>query len=140
MRAFGANALLVAEGGGGGKVSKIVLNGAKTEGKRTVLKSGFPDGPVRGDRGRRERVRARGSARGAVRAAGLAASAREAVQSDGGAGRQALITSINSVSLVIATDVISRRSPRQCATSWPRLPPASCSDASRRSSASPSAL
>jgi sugar lactone lactonase YvrE len=46
MRSFGANALLVAEGGGGGKVSKIVLNGAKTEGKRTVLKSGFPDGPV----------------------------------------------------------------------------------------------
>jgi hypothetical protein len=46
MRAFGANALLVAEGGGGGKATKIVLNGAKTEGKRTVLKSGFPDGPV----------------------------------------------------------------------------------------------
>jgi sugar lactone lactonase YvrE len=46
MRSFGKNALLVAEGGGGGKVSKIVLNGAKTEGKHTVLKSGFPDGPV----------------------------------------------------------------------------------------------
>lgn len=46
MRSFGNNALLVAEGGGGGKVSKIVLNDAKTEGKRTVLKSGFPDGPV----------------------------------------------------------------------------------------------
>jgi len=46
MRSFGANALLVAEGGGGGKVSKIVLNAAKTEGKHTVLKSGFPDGPV----------------------------------------------------------------------------------------------
>jgi len=46
MRSFGASALLVAEGGGGGKVSKIVLNDAKTEGKRTVLKSGFPDGPV----------------------------------------------------------------------------------------------
>jgi hypothetical protein len=46
MRSFGANALLVAEGGGGGKVSKVVLNDAKTEGKRTVLKSGFPDGPV----------------------------------------------------------------------------------------------
>ena len=46
MRAFGANALLVAEGGGGGKVSKIVLNAAKTEGKHTILKSGFPDGPV----------------------------------------------------------------------------------------------
>ena len=46
MRSFGANALLVAEGGAGGAVSKIVLNAAKTEGKRTVLKSGFPDGPV----------------------------------------------------------------------------------------------
>jgi sugar lactone lactonase YvrE len=46
MRSFGANALLVAEGGAGGAVSKIVLNDAKTEGKRTVLKSGFPDGPV----------------------------------------------------------------------------------------------
>jgi sugar lactone lactonase YvrE len=46
MRSFGANALLVAEGGEGGKVSKIVLNGAKTEGKHTVLKAGFPDGPV----------------------------------------------------------------------------------------------
>jgi sugar lactone lactonase YvrE len=46
MRSFGENALLVAEGGGGGKVTKIVLNDAKTEGKRTVLKSGFPDGPV----------------------------------------------------------------------------------------------
>ena len=46
MRSFGANALLVAEGGGGGKATKIVLNKAKSEGKRTVLKSGFPDGPV----------------------------------------------------------------------------------------------
>jgi len=46
MRSFGANALLVAEGGGGGKVSKIVLNDAKTEGKHTILKTGFPDGPV----------------------------------------------------------------------------------------------
>jgi len=46
MRSFGAHALLVAEGGGGGKATKIVLNDAKTEGKRTVLKSGFPDGPV----------------------------------------------------------------------------------------------
>jgi len=46
MRAFGASSLLVAEGGGGGKVGKIVLNDAKTEGKHTALKSGFPDGPV----------------------------------------------------------------------------------------------
>jgi sugar lactone lactonase YvrE len=46
MRSFGTSALLVAEGGGGGAVTKIVLNGALTEGTRTVLKSGFPDGPV----------------------------------------------------------------------------------------------
>ncbi len=46
MRSFGKRALLVAEGGGGGKVSKIVLNDALTEGKHTVLKQGFPDGPV----------------------------------------------------------------------------------------------
>jgi sugar lactone lactonase YvrE len=46
MRSFGNEALLVVEGGGDGKLTKIVLNGAKTEGKRTVLKSGFPDGPV----------------------------------------------------------------------------------------------
>jgi len=46
MRSFGSSALLVAEGGDGGKVSKIVLNAAKTEGKHTVLKAGFPDGPV----------------------------------------------------------------------------------------------
>ncbi len=46
MRSFGANALLVAEGGGGGKMSKIVLNADKTEGKHTILKAGFPDGAV----------------------------------------------------------------------------------------------
>jgi sugar lactone lactonase YvrE len=46
MRAYGKNALLVAEGGGGGKVSKIELNAANTEGTHTVLKAGFPDGPV----------------------------------------------------------------------------------------------
>ena len=46
MRAFGSSALLVAEGGEGGRVSKIVLNGAKTEGKRSVIKAGFPDGLV----------------------------------------------------------------------------------------------
>jgi sugar lactone lactonase YvrE len=46
MRSFGTHALLVAEGGDGGHVSKIELNAAKTEGKRTVLKSGFPDGLV----------------------------------------------------------------------------------------------
>jgi sugar lactone lactonase YvrE len=46
MRSLGSNTLLVAEGGGGGKVGKIVLNRDNTEGKHTVLKSGFPDGPV----------------------------------------------------------------------------------------------
>ena len=44
MRSFGKNALLVAEGGGAGKLSKVVLDG--DSGKRTVLKEGFPDGPV----------------------------------------------------------------------------------------------
>ena len=46
MRSFGKRALLVAQGGGGGKLGKIDLNAALTEGKVTVLKQGFPDGPV----------------------------------------------------------------------------------------------
>jgi hypothetical protein len=46
MRSFGKSALLVAEGGGGGKLGKIVLNDALTSGVHTVLKQGFPDGPV----------------------------------------------------------------------------------------------
>ncbi len=44
MRSFGKNSLLVAEGGSGGKMSKVVIEG--DTGKRTVLKEGFPDGPV----------------------------------------------------------------------------------------------
>jgi len=44
MRSFGKNALLVAEGGGGGQLTKVVIDG--DTGKRTVLKQGFPDGPV----------------------------------------------------------------------------------------------
>ncbi len=44
MRSFGKNSLLVAEGGGGGKMSKVVVEG--DSGKRTVIKEGFPDGPV----------------------------------------------------------------------------------------------
>ncbi|HEV7715765.1 MAG TPA: hypothetical protein VGO53_09225 [Steroidobacteraceae bacterium] len=44
MRSFGKSSLLVAEGGNGGKLSKVVLDG--DSGKRTVLKEGFPDGPV----------------------------------------------------------------------------------------------
>ena len=44
MRTFGKNGLLVAEGGGGGRLSRIDLSG--DTGKLTVLKEGFPDGPV----------------------------------------------------------------------------------------------
>jgi sugar lactone lactonase YvrE len=44
MRSFGQNALLVAEGGSGGMLTKVVIDG--DTGKRTVLKQGFPDGPV----------------------------------------------------------------------------------------------
>jgi sugar lactone lactonase YvrE len=43
MRSFGANSLLVAEGGGG-KLSKVVING--DSGKRTVLKEGLTNGLV----------------------------------------------------------------------------------------------
>lgn len=43
MRSFGKNSLLVAEGGGG-KLSKIVING--DSGKRTVLKEGLTNGLV----------------------------------------------------------------------------------------------
>jgi len=38
MRSFGANALLVAEGGEGGKVSKIVLNGATKDALKAAPK------------------------------------------------------------------------------------------------------
>jgi len=44
MRSFGKHGLLIAEGGSGGLLSKISLDG--NSGKRTVLKQGFPDGPV----------------------------------------------------------------------------------------------
>ncbi len=44
MRSLGRDALLVAEGGGTGRVSKVTLKGDK--GTRKVLKEGFPDGPV----------------------------------------------------------------------------------------------
>jgi sugar lactone lactonase YvrE len=44
MRSFGTKALLVAEGGSGGRMSMVVLSG--DTGKRTVLKEGFPDGAV----------------------------------------------------------------------------------------------
>jgi hypothetical protein len=44
MRAFGTKALLVAESGSGGHLSKVSLDG--NTGKREVLKDGWPDGPV----------------------------------------------------------------------------------------------
>jgi hypothetical protein len=44
MRSFGKKALLVAEGGSGGRLTKVVIDG--DSGKRTVVKEGFPDGPV----------------------------------------------------------------------------------------------
>lgn len=44
MRSFGKSSLLVAEGGGTGRLSRVDLKG--DTGKRTVLKEGFPDGPV----------------------------------------------------------------------------------------------
>lgn len=44
MRSFGRNGLLVAEGGSGGRLSRIALKG--DAGTVTVLKEGFPDGAV----------------------------------------------------------------------------------------------
>ncbi|MET0291192.1 MAG: hypothetical protein ABW136_02435 [Steroidobacteraceae bacterium] len=44
MRSHGNDSLLVAESGNGGRVSLVVISG--DTGKRTVLKEGFPGGPV----------------------------------------------------------------------------------------------
>ncbi|MGB6451190.1 MAG: hypothetical protein WBE92_10600 [Steroidobacteraceae bacterium] len=44
IRRFGQNGLLLAEGGSGGRLSRVMLNG--NTGTETVLKQGFPDGPV----------------------------------------------------------------------------------------------
>ncbi|HEV7631537.1 MAG TPA: hypothetical protein VGO41_01020 [Steroidobacteraceae bacterium] len=44
MRSFGKRSLLVAEGGAGGRLSRVDLTG--DTGKVTTLKEGFPDGPV----------------------------------------------------------------------------------------------
>lgn len=44
MRTFGANGLLVAEGGGEGRLSQVVIDG--NAGTRTTLREGFPDGAV----------------------------------------------------------------------------------------------
>jgi sugar lactone lactonase YvrE len=44
MRAFGKEGLLVVEGGHGGRLSRITLNG--DSGVATTIKEGYPDGPV----------------------------------------------------------------------------------------------
>lgn len=44
IRSFGEDTLLVVEGGNGGQLSKVTINGG--QGTRTVLKTGYPDGPV----------------------------------------------------------------------------------------------
>jgi streptogramin lyase len=44
MRSFGKNSLLVIEGGGPGRLSKVTVSG--DTGKRVVIKEGYPDGPV----------------------------------------------------------------------------------------------
>lgn len=44
MRSFGANGLLVAEGGGAGRLGHVVLDG--NTGTNTTLREGFPDGAV----------------------------------------------------------------------------------------------
>ena len=44
MRSFGKSAVLVVEGGNGGRLSRIALSG--DTGKVTTLKEGYPDGPV----------------------------------------------------------------------------------------------
>ena len=44
MRSFGGKDLLIAEGGGAGRLSRVTLTG--DTGKAVTLKEGFPDGPV----------------------------------------------------------------------------------------------
>jgi sugar lactone lactonase YvrE len=44
MRSFGKDSLLVAEGGGSGRLTRVTLNGSA--GKATTVREGFPDGPV----------------------------------------------------------------------------------------------
>lgn len=44
MRSFGANDLLVAEGGGAGRLTRVTVTG--DTGKAVTVKEGFPDGPV----------------------------------------------------------------------------------------------
>jgi sugar lactone lactonase YvrE len=44
MRSFGKSSLLIIEGGDGGKLEKITLDG--NNGKVELIKQGYPDGPV----------------------------------------------------------------------------------------------
>ncbi len=44
IRRFGRNGLLLAEGGSGGRLSRVILNG--NQGTVTTVQQGFPDGPV----------------------------------------------------------------------------------------------
>ena len=44
MRSFGGSDLLIAEGGGAGRLSRVTVTG--DTGKAVTLKEGFPDGPV----------------------------------------------------------------------------------------------
>jgi hypothetical protein len=44
MRSFGGADLLVAEGGGAGRLSRVTVAG--DAGKAVTVKEGFPDGPV----------------------------------------------------------------------------------------------
>ena len=44
MRSFGSRDLLVVEGGGGGRLARVTIDG--DTGRVTTLKEGFPDGPV----------------------------------------------------------------------------------------------
>jgi hypothetical protein len=44
MRSFGAKDLLVAEGGGPGRLTRVTIEG--DTGKVVTVKEGFPDGPV----------------------------------------------------------------------------------------------
>jgi hypothetical protein len=44
MRSFGKSAVLIVEGGDGGKLEKITFEG--NDGKVALIKQGYPDGPV----------------------------------------------------------------------------------------------
>ena len=44
MRPFGRNGMLVVEGGSGGRLSRVAVNGDAA--KVTTVKEGYPDGPV----------------------------------------------------------------------------------------------